>query len=208
MDRNLFGEPGLQVGRVSKRLAQQPRPSLRRCLYCNEPFVHIKGKNGTKYCSPLHARRAQNRQTKGWTADQADRIICLGCGVPANGNGSRMLDVGPVCGKCWAKLVSVWLAFRRHHVPAEKVSAFLANPSCAACGVDLLTPQKTVRGEWKVPLVIDHSHACCPGRWSCGSCVRAFLCNRCNLIIGHAGEDVIVLQGIIEVVTGFTKTEG
>ena len=34
-------------------------------------------------------------------------------------------------------------------------------------------------------LHIDHDHTCCPGRRSCGKCVRGILCARHNLLIGQ-----------------------
>ena len=32
---------------------------------------------------------------------------------------------------------------------------------------------------------VDHDHACCPGRKSCGKCVRGVLCNLCNAGLGY-----------------------
>jgi hypothetical protein len=39
-------------------------------------------------------------------------------------------------------------------------------------------------GFYSVRLVIDHDHACCPGKKTCGKCVRGLLCTACNLHLG------------------------
>jgi hypothetical protein len=37
-------------------------------------------------------------------------------------------------------------------------------------------------------LAVDHDHTCCPGKTSCGQCVRGLLCDTCNRILGHARD--------------------
>jgi hypothetical protein len=36
---------------------------------------------------------------------------------------------------------------------------------------------------------VDHDHAHCPGKTSCGKCVRGLLCTRCNVFLGHSRDD-------------------
>jgi hypothetical protein len=47
-------------------------------------------------------------------------------------------------------------------------------------------------------LAVDHDHGCCPGKKSCGRCVRGLLCARCNSAIGLFDEDRAVLLAAIE----------
>jgi len=50
---------------------------------------------------------------------------------------------------------------------------------CAACGA---RPGKR-------RLHVDHDHACCPGRTSCGRCIRGLLCHGCNNALGCVKDD-------------------
>lgn len=47
-------------------------------------------------------------------------------------------------------------------------------------------------------LSVDHDHRCCPGRDSCGACIRELLCKRCNSALGLFGDDIEVLKSAIE----------
>lgn len=59
---------------------------------------------------------------------------------------------------------------------------------CAICGHP---------GSEKNRLAIDHDHACCPGkkgRKTCGKCIRAILCTRCNAGLGQFFDDPEILE--------------
>lgn len=55
-------------------------------------------------------------------------------------------------------------------------------------GHTCLICKKTERENGKA-LAIDHDHACCSDRKSCGKCIRGLLCNSCNWIIGAMKDD-------------------
>jgi len=60
---------------------------------------------------------------------------------------------------------------------------------CAICG----GPEPN-----KSRFSVDHDHMCCPGRKSCGKCVRGLLCRQCNTGIGNLGESPDTLRAAIE----------
>lgn len=59
--------------------------------------------------------------------------------------------------------------------------------------------------EIKGVLGVDHDHRCCPtGGKSCGSCIRALLCNDCNTGLGKFGDDISILKRAIEYISSHT----
>jgi hypothetical protein len=52
---------------------------------------------------------------------------------------------------------------------------------------------KTVR-----KLVVDHDHSCCPTKITCGGCIRALVCSRCNTLLGMSDDSPQLLASAIE----------
>lgn len=76
---------------------------------------------------------------------------------------------------------------RHHGLSAERYQEILKRQGggCAICGTG---------GR----LVIDHDHKCCPGKYSCGKCVRGLLCHPCNQGIGHLEDDMERMRSAME----------
>lgn len=81
---------------------------------------------------------------------------------------------------------------RRHNLTRLQYEDLLRHQlhRCAICQSD--TPQGV--GTWH----LDHDHRCCPGETSCGKCVRAALCAKCNWGLGNFGDDPQVLRKAAE----------
>ena len=60
---------------------------------------------------------------------------------------------------------------------------------CAICGK---TPEENGRD-----LAVDHDHSCCPGKRSCGKCVRGLLCGTCNRGIGNFKDSTELLHAAV-----------
>ncbi len=88
-------------------------------------------------------------------------------------------------------------ASRKHYygITSENFDAKMASQDskCAICGRPLVRPS------------LDHDHACCPSKKSCGKCIRGILCQGCNTIIGLAGDSILILSNAIEYLKGYQK---
>ena len=83
-------------------------------------------------------------------------------------------------------------AYRRtiekHGLSVERFNDMSAD-GCWICHRD----QPGGQGRWH----IDHDHACCPGSYSCGQCIRGILCNRCNVGLGMLGDRLENIQNAL-----------
>lgn len=82
----------------------------------------------------------------------------------------------------------------RYNISLSDYDRILAEQDgrCAVCKTD-----KPV-GKGASRFSVDHDHACCPGKKSCGKCVRGLLCRLCNIGIGALRDDISVLAHAIE----------
>ena len=81
-------------------------------------------------------------------------------------------------------------ASRKHYYKITKdefdAKMISQDSKCVICGKPLTRPS------------LDHGHNCCPGKKSCGKCIRGILCQGCNTILGLAQDSIEVLQNAIQ----------
>lgn len=85
---------------------------------------------------------------------------------------------------------------RRYRLTLTQFKEMLAaqGGGCAICGTD------EPGGRWGA-FFVDHDHSCCPGRNSCGACVRGLLCWKCNLRL-EVVEDTTFMERAIAYLDG------
>ncbi len=118
--------------------------------------------------------------------------ICIRCNTEQSLKGRST-----VCATCTKKRVDAYIAenksiihakrlIRDYNITVEQFNEILAlqNGGCAICG--------TVSAQQR--LHIDHNHKCCPGKTSCGKCIRGLLCGKCNVGIGCLNDNIETLM--------------
>lgn len=126
------------------------------------------------------------------------KINCAWCDTPVrmvrmpSGDGpSYSAFAWPfICEKCLEPIKPVLSRLLRHKVSHEYAKRLLHNSSCDICGMNMLDPTRRKRPT----LVVDHDHECCSGSYSCGKCVRGFLCASCNMALGQVGDRLETLR--------------
>jgi hypothetical protein len=180
-----------------RRSQYVPSPLYRRsvagtCAFCGDPFEYERTSGPPrKYCS-TRCKYQGGEQMKVNRAAISTR--CCPCGS------TDVARVGkPVCPACRKdprtsesnKARERRRILRLYNISQTDWDAMVARQGncCAICRTD----KPGGRGEsW----AIDHDHRCCPGKGSCGRCVRALLCTNCNLTIGYAGDDPARLRAM------------
>lgn len=79
----------------------------------------------------------------------------------------------------WQRRQYLWVTY---HITLERYNELLQvqGGHCALCPA---VPDKHVK-----KLHVDHDHNCCPGKRSCGKCVRGVLCVNCNSTLGRVEQ--------------------
>jgi hypothetical protein len=56
-------------------------------------------------------------------------------------------------------------------------------------------------------LYVDHDHGHCPGKRSCGNCIRGLLCPSCNFALGNVSDDAERLRGLADYLESYVGSE-
>lgn len=88
------------------------------------------------------------------------------------------------------------LNLRRFKLTVADYNRMLASQD-GACAICRTPKAECPRGY----LAVDHDHACCDRDGSCGQCVRALLCTKCNIGIGMLQDDRALLLRAVDYLT-------
>lgn len=122
---------------------------------------------------------------------------CSKCRIelPINHFSKDKRGIGGLANKCRDCSISN-SRMRYYGITAAKFREMLAlqNNVCAICKREEVAHHQSGALRY---LSVDHDHKCCPSKTSCGSCVRALLCARCNSVLGQLNDDVELLRAML-----------
>ena len=136
-------------------------------------------------CKTCRRAAANSRRKRSDNVGKSFTKTCAGCGVTftftyEGGGGFHRRFCSSACrGAAFNSWNGRTYRLREAYgITADQYDLMLAaqGGGCAICGV---TPE-----HFKLAMPVDHDHACCPGRKSCGQCVRGILCPFCNNALG------------------------
>ncbi len=86
----------------------------------------------------------------------------------------------------------IWHVERTYNITYDEYEEmlFIQGGGCAICSK---TPEEN-----GTALAVDHDHSCCPGKGSCGFCVRKLLCSDCNRAVGLFGDSPEIMRKAAE----------
>lgn len=154
------------------------------CKHCNGAFTYVKTTGRRRFYCSERCRMQAGEAAK--IARAPELVRRCACGSP------DVARVGkPVCPDCKKdrrdpereRSKERRRTLRLYGITAERFEELMAqqNNGCAICNT-----KNPGAKQW----AIDHDHACCPGKGSCGNCVRGLLCVNCNLLLGHASDSI------------------
>lgn len=122
---------------------------------------------------------------------------CENPAIPYSGRGRVPLYCSKKCGQIARRKDSeaerLYKLRNKYGLTVEQLDELLESQDgkCAICGVS--GPDAA---RWN-NLVVDHDHTCCPGKKTCGKCVRGLLCSNCNCAIGLLGDNPETLMSAV-----------
>ncbi len=129
------------------------------------------------YCA-MHAKRKSKGADMDNPLQRPGKYV--GCLIPGC---ERDHDAKGYCG-------SHGYTIRRFNLSLDQIEKLYApDAKCDNCGRAQLNGRA---------LAVDHDHGCCPGKGSCGKCIRGFLCSGCNTSLGHMEDDVDMIRALAD----------